>query len=75
MRLAALIAGTDRIVMTHDSIGLGETGPTAPSRSKHLAISRAKPNTYVFRPAITFETAEAWEIAVEQQEKHRPCCL
>jgi transketolase len=49
--------------MTHDSIGLGEDGPTH-QPVEHLAISRATPNTWVFRPADTVETAEAWELAL-----------
>ena len=53
-------------VMTHDSIGLGEDGPTH-QPVEHLAISRATPNTLVFRPADTVETAEAWEIALTQE--------
>lgn len=54
-------------VMTHDSIGLGEDGPTH-QPVEHLAISRATPNTYVFRPADTVETAECWEVAVTSKE-------
>ena len=63
MRLAALMKIPTVFVMTHDSIGLGEDGPTH-QPVEHLAISRATPNTYVFRPADTIETAEAWELAV-----------
>ncbi|WP_417719208.1 transketolase [Salipiger sp.] len=63
MRLAALMQIPTVFVMTHDSIGLGEDGPTH-QPVEHLAISRATPNTYVFRPADTVETAEAWEIAL-----------
>ena len=63
MRLAALMKIPTVFVMTHDSIGLGEDGPTH-QPVEHLAISRATPNTYVFRPADTVETAEAWEIAL-----------
>ncbi|MGC1504811.1 MAG: transketolase [Sulfitobacter sp.] len=63
MRLAALMRVPTVFVMTHDSIGLGEDGPTH-QPVEHLAISRATPNTYVFRPADTIETAEAWEIAL-----------
>jgi transketolase len=58
--------------MTHDSIGLGEDGPTH-QPVEHLAISRATPNTYVFRPADTIETAEAWEIALTS--KNTPSVL
>ena len=63
MRLAALMQIPVVYVYTHDSIGLGEDGPTH-QPVEHLAISRATPNTWVFRPADTVETAEAWEIAV-----------
>ncbi|WP_417205291.1 transketolase [Antarctobacter sp.] len=65
MRLAALMKAPTVFVMTHDSIGLGEDGPTH-QPVEHLAISRATPNTLVFRPADTVETAEAWEIALRQ---------
>ncbi|MBM1309744.1 transketolase [Sulfitobacter mediterraneus] len=67
MRLAALMKVPTVFVMTHDSIGLGEDGPTH-QPVEHLAISRATPNTYVFRPADTVETAEAWEIALTSKE-------
>ncbi len=62
MRLAALMKIPTVFVMTHDSIGLGEDGPTH-QPVEHLAISRATPNTWVFRPCDTIETAEAWELA------------
>jgi transketolase len=65
MRLAALMKVPTVFVMTHDSIGLGEDGPTH-QPVEHLAISRATPNTLVFRPADTVETAEAWELALTQ---------
>jgi transketolase len=67
MRLAALMKIPTVFVMTHDSIGVGEDGPTH-QPVEHLAICRATPNTYVFRPADTVETAEAWEIAVTSKE-------
>lgn len=67
MRLAALMQIPTVFVMTHDSIGLGEDGPTH-QPVEHLAISRATPNTYVFRPADTVETAEAWEIALTSRK-------
>ncbi len=54
-------------VMTHDSIGLGEDGPTH-QPVEHLAMLRATPNMNVFRPADTVETAEAWEIALTSQK-------
>lgn len=66
MRLAALMQIPTVFVMTHDSIGLGEDGPTH-QPVEHLAISRATPNTYVFRPADTVETAESWELAVSSK--------
>ena len=65
MRLSALMQVPTVFVMTHDSIGLGEDGPTH-QPVEHLAISRATPNTLVFRPADAVETAEAWEIAMKQ---------
>lgn len=65
MRLAALMKTPTVFVMTHDSIGLGEDGPTH-QPVEHVAISRATPNTLVFRPADAVETAEAWEIALRQ---------
>ena len=58
--------------MTHDSIGLGEDGPTH-QPVEHLAISRSTPNTLVFRPADTIETAECWEIALSM--KNTPSVL
>ena len=66
MRLAALMRIPTVFVMTHDSIGLGEDGPTH-QPVEHLAISRATPNMHVFRPADTIETAEAWELALTSE--------
>jgi transketolase len=66
MRLAALMQIPSVFVMTHDSIGLGEDGPTH-QPVEHLAISRATPNTYVFRPCDTVETAESWELALSMK--------
>jgi transketolase len=63
MRLSALMKAPVVYVMTHDSIGLGEDGPTH-QPVEHLAMLRATPNTLVFRPADTVETAEAWELAL-----------
>ena len=63
MRLSALMQIPVVYVMTHDSIGLGEDGPTH-QPVEHVAISRATPNTYVFRPADAVETAESWELAL-----------
>ncbi|RXV60717.1 transketolase [Roseovarius sp. A46] len=67
MRLAALMKVPTVFVMTHDSIGLGEDGPTH-QPVEHLAISRATPNTHVFRPCDTVETAEAWELALQSKD-------
>ena len=66
MRLSALMGVPVVYVMTHDSIGLGEDGPTH-QPVEHLAISRATPNTWVFRPADLVETAEAWELALSSK--------
>ncbi|WP_424967599.1 transketolase [Dinoroseobacter sp. S375] len=67
MRLSALMKQPVVYVMTHDSIGLGEDGPTH-QPVEHLAMLRATPNTLVFRPADAVETAEAWELALQQTE-------
>jgi transketolase len=72
MRLSALMGLPVIYVMTHDSIGLGEDGPTH-QPVEHLAMLRATPNTLVLRPADTVETAEAWEIALQQTA--RPAVL
>ena len=63
MRLSALMGVPVTYVMTHDSIGLGEDGPTH-QPVEHLAMLRATPNVNVFRPCDTVETAEAWELAL-----------
>jgi len=63
MRLSALMGLRVVYVLTHDSIGLGEDGPTH-QPVEQLAMMRAMPNLNVFRPADTVETAEAWEIAL-----------
>ncbi len=68
IRLSALMGIPVVYVMTHDSIGLGEDGPTH-QPVEHLAIARATPNTYVFRPADTVETAEAWELALSTNDR------
>ncbi|MDQ0316983.1 transketolase [Amorphus orientalis] len=67
IRLAALMGVRVVYVMTHDSIGLGEDGPTH-QPVEHLAALRAMPNLVVLRPADALETAEAWEIALERKE-------
>jgi transketolase len=64
IRLAALMEQRVIYVMTHDSIGLGEDGPTH-QPIEHLASLRAMPNLNVFRPADTIETAECWQVALE----------
>jgi len=63
MRLSALMKAPVVYVMTHDSIGLGEDGPTH-QPVEHLAMLRATPDINIFRPADSIETAEAWEIAL-----------
>jgi len=67
IRLAALMRLRVIHVLTHDSIGLGEDGPTH-QPVEHLAALRAIPNTYVFRPADAMETAECWEIALRRND-------
>jgi transketolase len=66
IRLSALMKQKVAYVMTHDSIGLGEDGPTH-QPVEHLAALRSIPNLHVFRPADAYETAECWEIAMELQ--------
>ncbi len=63
IRLAALMKQRVIYVMTHDSIGLGEDGPTH-QPIEHLAALRVIPNVQVFRPADGVETAECWELAI-----------
>ena len=63
IRLAALMGNRVIFVMTHDSIGLGEDGPTH-QPVEHLAALRAIPNLNVFRPADATETAECWQLAL-----------
>ncbi|MGA9824109.1 MAG: transketolase [Methylocystis sp.] len=63
IRLAALMGVRAVYVLTHDSIGLGEDGPTH-QPVEHLASLRAMPNLNVFRPADAIETAECWELAL-----------
>jgi transketolase len=55
-------------VMTHDSIGLGEDGPTH-QPVEHLAALRAIPNLLVFRPCDAVETAECWQLALESSDR------
>jgi transketolase len=67
IRIAALAGIPVVYVMTHDSIGLGEDGPTH-QPVEHLASLRALPNLRVFRPADATETAECWQLALERNE-------
>jgi transketolase len=67
VRLAALMELPSIFVFTHDSIGLGEDGPTH-QPIEQLATLRAQPNTYAVRPAGANETALAWRFAIEQEE-------
>jgi len=66
IRLAALMGLRVIHVLTHDSIGLGEDGPTH-QPVEHLAALRAMPNLNVFRPADAVETAECWALALQSQ--------
>ena len=72
MRLAALMGLRVIYVLTHDSIGVGEDGPTH-QPIEHLAAYRAMPNINVFRPCDVVETAEAWQLALENE--HTPSIL
>ncbi|MGO8908330.1 MAG: transketolase [Bradyrhizobium sp.] len=67
MRLAALMGTGVVYVMTHDSIGLGEDGPTH-QPVEHLAALRAIPNMRVFRPCDAVEVAECWELALNRTD-------
>jgi transketolase len=67
MRLAALMGAGVVYVMTHDSIGLGEDGPTH-QPVEHLAALRAIPNMRVFRPCDAMEVAECWELALNRTD-------
>lgn len=68
IRLAALQQIRSIFVMTHDSIGLGEDGPTH-QPIEHVQSLRAIPNLLVMRPADTLETAECWELALQQADR------
>jgi transketolase len=67
LRLAALMHQRVIHVLTHDSIGLGEDGPTH-QPVETLASLRAIPNLFVFRPADAMETAECWEMALRRAD-------
>ena len=68
IRLSALMGERVIYVMTHDSIGLGEDGPTH-QPVEHLAALRAIPNLLVFRPCDAVEVVECWQLALEQKER------
>jgi len=72
VRLAALMQIQTIYVATHDSIGVGEDGPTH-QPVEHLASLRAIPNTFTYRPADALEAAECWELAVRR--KNAPSIL
>jgi transketolase len=67
MRLAALMGLPAIYVMTHDSIGLGEDGPTH-QPVEHISSLRAMPNMRVYRPCDAVETAECWELALARTD-------
>jgi transketolase len=68
IRLAALMGERVVHIMTHDSIGLGEDGPTH-QPVEHLAALRAIPNLNVFRPCDAVETVECWQLALEARDR------
>jgi len=74
IRLSALMGIRAIQVLTHDSIGLGEDGPTH-QPVEHLAALRAIPNLMVFRPADTVEAMEAWQIALSTKTTPSTMCL
>ncbi len=74
IRLAALMGLRVIHVLTHDSIGLGEDGPTH-QPVEHLAALRAMPNLLVFRPADAVETAEVWELALQSTKAPSAICM
>ncbi|WP_280950376.1 MULTISPECIES: transketolase [Rhodomicrobium] len=74
IRLGALMSIRVIHIMTHDSIGLGEDGPTH-QPVEHFAALRAIPNLLVFRPADAMETAEAWAAALEAEHMPSVMCL
>ena len=74
IRQAALMGIRVVHVMTHDSIGLGEDGPTH-QPVEHLASLRATPNLLVFRPGDAVETAEAWDCALRSEASPSVLCL
>ena len=67
VRMAALMRQQSIFVFTHDSIGLGEDGPTHQS-VEQMAALRATPNMQTWRPCDTVETAVAWKAAIERRD-------
>ncbi|MFN7191836.1 MAG: transketolase, partial [Rhodospirillales bacterium] len=74
IRLSALMGQRAIYVMTHDSIGLGEDGPTH-QPVEHLAAMRVIPNLWTLRPADAVETLEAWQIAIARDDGPSVLCL
>ncbi len=74
VRMAAIMHQPVTFVYTHDSVYLGEDGPTH-QPIEHLAAMRAMPNLYVVRPADANETVEAWKLALERRDGPTAICL
>ncbi len=74
VRMSALLPVRNIHVYTHDSIGLGEDGPTH-QPVEHVASLRLIPGLQVWRPCDTVESAVAWKAALENRRRRRPWCL
>lgn len=74
IRLSALMGLQVIYIMTHDSIGLGEDGPTH-QPIEHLASLRAIPNLFVFRPCDAMETVQCWSLALSLKNAPSVLCL
>ena len=74
VRLAALMGQPVTLIYTHDSVFLGEDGPTH-QPVEHLMAMRTIPNLFVIRPADATETAEAWRVALERRDGPTALCL
>ena len=74
LRLGAIMGLHNIYVMTHDSIGVGEDGPTH-QPVEHLASVRCMPNVNVFRPCDATETAECWQLAIQDKSRPSIICL
>jgi transketolase len=74
IRLSAMMGLHVIYIMTHDSIGLGEDGPTH-QPIEHLASLRAIPNLYVFRPCDAIETVQCWQLALSMKQAPSVLCL